>query len=136
MKRLIACFGLLDLGIVAVYLPRVPEYAHALIHGPIATQVVCGICLLVMASLAASGVGLLRGRRWAMALNYIQFPFRIALAFLSFGFVAELLLLGQPSAQFGEAVWMSIVAIEGLRLGLTMMLHYAAVRKELACLTY
>jgi hypothetical protein len=133
MKRLIAFFGLLDLGIVVVYFPRVPEYVHALVFGQLATRVVCGICLLVMASLAASGVGLLLGRRWAMALNYMQFPFRIALAFLSFGWVADLMLTGHSSAQFAEAVWMSIVAIEGLRLGMTMMLHYASARKELAC---
>jgi hypothetical protein len=119
MRRMMILFGVLDLGIVATYAARVPSYLRNLDAGPWLSIA----CLAVMASLVVSGYGLLRGRNWALVLNYVQFPFRVALAFLSFAWLAELVAPNSSPVQFHEAVWVSAVAIEGIRLGLTIMLQ-------------
>jgi hypothetical protein len=77
----------------------------------------------MMASLIVSGVGLVRGQRWAFYLNYAQFPIRLLLALLSFAWLAMLILPPHPSIFFNEAVWGIAVALEGIRLGITIMLH-------------
>jgi hypothetical protein len=126
MRRLMFIFGLLDLGIVATYAPRVPAYFHDLGSQPFLSIA----CLTVMASLVVSGYGLLRGRTWAMILNYVQFPFRVALAFLSLTLLAQLLApIGAP-VQFHEVVWVSAVGVEGIRLGLTIMLQARGPRQQ------
>ena len=120
MRRMMIIFGVFDLGIVATYSGRIPAYLRNLGGQPWLSA----ICLTVMASLVISGYGLLRGRRWAFFLNYVQFPFRVALAFLSFTWLADLVAPNSSPAAFHEAVWVSAVALEGVRLGLTIMLQF------------
>jgi hypothetical protein len=119
MRRMMIIFGVLDLGIVATYAGRVPAYVYGLGRQPWLNLT----CLAVMASLIISGYGLVRGRQWALILNYFQFPFRVALAFLSFTWLAEFLAPNSASIPLHEAVWVSAVAVEGIRLGLTIMLN-------------
>ncbi len=125
MRRLIFIFGLLDLSIVAIYPVKIPHY----LRGITAQPWLNGICLLMMVSLVVSGYALLRDRRWAFIVNYVQFPFRIVLAFLSFAWLAELILPLSPSMLFHELVWISAIALEGIRLGLTIMMHYHRRRR-------
>jgi hypothetical protein len=66
---------------------------------------------------------LLTGQRWAFHLNYVQFPVRLLRAYLSFSWLALMILPSQPSVMFNEAVWGTAVALEGIRLGITVMLH-------------
>src|SRR5689334_20951448 len=119
MRRWMLIFGLLDLGVVLTYAARIPGELRGLASQPLLNAA----CLLMMASLAVSGVALVRGRRWAFYLNYVQFPVRLLLAFLSFSWLALLILPSQPSVIFNEAVWGTAVALEGIRLGITVMLH-------------
>jgi len=42
---------------------------------------------------------------------------------MSLAFIARAMLPQSPSVALNEAVWMSCAAIEGFRLGLTVMLH-------------
>jgi hypothetical protein len=112
-------FGILDLGIVATYATQVPWEFRGLTSQPMLNAA----CLVMMASLVVSGVGLLRGKYWAFYLNYAQFPVRLLGAFLSFAWLATILLPDHPSILFNEAVWGSAVALEGIRLGITIMLH-------------
>lgn len=119
MRRIMILFGLFDLGIVFTYATHIPANIRDLGHQPW----LCGTCLLMLASLVVSAYGLVRGRQWALVLNYVQFPFRVALAFLSFGWLAQLVLPQNPSIQLHEAVWVSAVALEGVRLGISIMLH-------------
>ena len=119
MKRWMYVFGILDLGILLTYAPRVPGYLRDLQSQPILNTA----CLLMMASLAVSGVALLFGRQWVLYVNYMQFPARILLAFLSFSWLAFLLLPTQASVMQHQAVWVPVVALEGIRLGITVMLH-------------
>jgi hypothetical protein len=116
MRRLLILFGFFDLSIVAIYANRIPGYASGARHGQWASIV----CLAMMASLLVSAFGLIRGHAWAPILNYVQFPFRIAFAFLSFMWLAKLVTPAQASAAFTQAVWMSAIALEGIRLGLTI----------------
>lgn len=118
MRRWTSLFGMLDLGIVATYAVRVPREFRGLASQPLPNVA----CLVMMASLAVSGVALIRGRRWAFYLNYLQFPVRLLLAFLSFAWLALLVLPSQPSVLLNEAVWGTAVALEGIRLGITIML--------------
>ncbi len=119
MRRWMLIFGLLDFGIVATYATRVPGEIRGLTSQPMLNAV----SLLMMASLVASGVGLLRGQRLAFYLNYAQFPVRVLLAFLSFAWLALLILPADPSIRFNEVVWGSAIALEGIRLGITIMFH-------------
>jgi len=112
-------FGLLDLGVVLTYASHIPGELRGLASQPLLNAA----CLLMMASLAVSGVALMRGYRWAFYLNYAQFPGRLLLAFLSFSWLALLILPSQPSVMLNEAVWGTAVAFEGIRLGITIMLH-------------
>jgi hypothetical protein len=119
MRRIWLIFGLLDLALVATYANRLPAEIRYFGYSPWIST----ICLLMMGSLVASGYGLLRGREWALVLNYIQFPFRIALAFLSLTWLAELIEPAHATLRAHEMVWMSIIAVEGVRLGVTIILH-------------
>ncbi len=124
MRRLMILFGLLDFGIVATYGPRVPRLVHGLAHQPWLNSA----CLLMLVSLLVSGFGLIRARQWALVLNYLQFPFRLILAFLSFAWLAQLVLPAHPTILTNEAVWGSAVVIEGIRLGISIMLHVGVRR--------
>jgi hypothetical protein len=119
MRRWMLIFGLLDLGVVLTYATRVPGEFRGLASQPLLNAV----CLLMMASLALSGIALIRGQHWTFYLNYLQFPVRLVLAFLSFSWLALLILPSQPSVMLNEAVWGTAVALEGIRLGVTVMLH-------------
>jgi hypothetical protein len=119
MRKWMVLFGILDLGIVATYAARVPGEFRGLTSQPLLNTA----CLLIMASLVVSGVALLRGQSWAFYLNYVQFPVRLVLAFLSFSWLAMLILPSHPSILLNEAVWGAAVAMEGIRLGITIMLH-------------
>ncbi|HEX8340901.1 MAG TPA: hypothetical protein VF624_08340 [Tepidisphaeraceae bacterium] len=126
MRPLMIFFGLLDVGIVVTYCRGVPQDVSNLSHQPILTLV----CLFVMASLVASAYGLLRDRHWVFILNYILFPFRLLLAFLSLIWLAFLVLPAQPSILLNEVVYGFAVAFEGVRLGLTIMLHVERRRQQ------
>ena len=119
MKRLMIIFGLLDLSIVATYAGRVPTY----LRGHDDQMWVNIACLTVMMSLLVSAYGLLRGRVWSLVLGYVQFPFKIALALLSFAWLAQIILPADPSMLFHQSIWIAAVAVEGVRLGLTIMVH-------------
>jgi hypothetical protein len=77
----------------------------------------------MMASLVVSGVALVCGYRGGFWLSYLQFPARLLLAFLSFSWLALLILPAHPSVALNEAVWGTAVAFEGVRLGITTMSH-------------
>jgi hypothetical protein len=121
MRRLMILFGLLDFGIVATFAIRIPRLIHGLAEHPW----VSAACLIMIASLCASAYGLIRIREWALVLNYVQFPVRLLLAFLSFGWLAQLVLPAHPSILVNEMVWGSAVAVEGIRLGITIILHFS-----------
>jgi hypothetical protein len=119
MRRLMVVFGVLDLGVVASHVNRLSSYTVYFSHQPILSV----ICLLMLGSLVASAVGLFRGRSWALVLGYLQFPFRAALEFFSLGWLATMVLPAHASLLVHEFVWMCTAALEGLRLGLTIMIH-------------
>jgi hypothetical protein len=119
MRRWMLIFGVLDLGVVATHAVRVASYLRGLSSQPMLNAA----CLLLMASLIVSGVALLSGHRWGLTLNYFQFPVRLALGLLSFSWLAMLILPSQPSIMLNEAVWGIAIALEGIRLGITIMLH-------------
>ena len=119
MKVMMMVFGVLDVILVLSRLPRLPTYVRGVVH----LQIVSAICLVLLITFAITAFGFIRKRHWAFLLSYAQFPFRIALAFMSLGFVAEIILPSNPSTMLNEAVWMSCAALEGVRLGLTVMLH-------------
>ncbi len=48
---------------------------------------------------------------------------RLLLGFLSFSWTALLILPNQPTILANEIVWGTAVALEGIRLGITIMLH-------------
>lgn len=126
MRRLTIFFAVLDVGILMTYAVRVPGYFTGLSHQPVLNL----ICLLVTAAIAASVYGLFRGHLWAFTLNYVLFPFRFMLAFLSLIWLALLILPPQPSVRLSEAVYGVAFAFEGLRLGLTIMLHVEGRRQQ------
>jgi hypothetical protein len=119
MRRWMLVFGVLDLGIVATHALRVTSYLRGLSFQPMLNTA----CLVLLASLIVSGVALLGGHRWGFTLNYFQFPARLALGFLSFSWLAMLILPSQPSIMLNQAVWGTAIALEGIRLGITIMLH-------------
>ena len=110
--------GRVELGISAVSITAAREAEF-----DFSQPMLNAVSLLMMASLVASGVGLLRGQRLAFYLNYAQFPVRVLLAFLSFAWLALLILPADPSIRFNEVVWGSAIALEGIRLGITIMFH-------------
>ncbi|HEX8322269.1 MAG TPA: hypothetical protein VF595_00025 [Tepidisphaeraceae bacterium] len=112
-------FALLDAGVLAAYADRLPGYFTGLSHQPVLSL----ICLLAMVALAASVYGLIFDRAWVFALNYVLFPFRLVLALLSLIWLAWLILPPRPSVFLNEIVYGAAVAFEGVRLGLTIMLH-------------
>ena len=119
MRRWMLLFGVLDLGVVLTYAAGVPGELRGLASQPLLNVA----CLLMMASLGVSGVALLCGHRWGFYLNYLQFPVRLLLAFLSFSWLALLILPPPPGIVLNEVVWGTAVALEGIRLGITIMLH-------------
>jgi hypothetical protein len=127
MKRWMLIFGILDLCTVATYLLRVPAELLGLVRGH---WLLNATCLLMMASLVISGAALLRGQRWGFYFNYVQFPVRLFLAFLSFAWLALLILPAHPSIMLNEAIWGTVVALEGVRLGITIMLHAGRESRE------
>jgi len=119
MRLLTIIFGLLDFWAFAAGAVRSPIWVRNL-----ADQTWWWVgCLLITASLAASSYGLLRGRQWAFYLNYAQFPVRILLGFLSFAFVAWMILPRNPSWPLNTAVWGSAIVLECVRLALTIKGH-------------
>lgn len=126
MRRLTIFFALLDVGILLTYANRVPGYFAGLSHQPVLNL----ICLLLTVALAASAYGLFHDRLWAFTLNYVLFPFRLALAFLSLIWLALLILPPQPSVAINEMIYGAAVAFEGVRLGLTIMLHIQHRRQQ------
>jgi hypothetical protein len=119
MKVMMTAFGALDIILVLSHLPHLPGY----LRGIAQLQVVPAICVVLLITFAMTAYSFIAKRSWVFPLSYVQFPFRIGLSFMSLGFVAQILLPPNPSAVFNEAVWMSCAATEGIRLGLTIMLH-------------
>lgn len=64
------------------------------------------------------------GHPLRFALSYVLFPLRIAFALLSFAWLADFALVLLPSGpRLDEAVWLVAIVLEGVRLGITIMLH-------------
>ena len=119
MKILMMVFGVLDIVLVLSRLPRLPAY----LRGAVNLQIVPAVCFVLLITFAITAFGFIRKRRWVFPLSYAQFPFRIALSFMSLGIVAEIILPSSPSIVLNQAVWMFCAALEGVRLGLTIVLH-------------
>jgi len=119
MKRLMYIFGVLDAVVVVTHLNRIPYCLRDIAAQPFGKL---GL-LIALLSLVVSAIGFFRGDKWVYYLSYAQFPVRIAFALFSLAFVARLILPEDPSVILNEAVWMSCASIEGVRLGLTIMLH-------------
>ena len=84
---------------------------------------------LFLVSLAASSLGLAMERRWAMFLSYVQFPFRLLFALLSFGFLT--LIPGLSSSAYGQMpVVIAAMVLEGVRLIVTIGLHVKSRRGD------
>jgi hypothetical protein len=119
MKRLILVFGGLDAMIVLMHLNRIPYCLRDIGAQPFGK---IGLLIAIL-SFGVSAIGFFRAEKWVYYLSYAQFPVRIVFALFSLTFVAKLILPEDPSVLLSEGVWMSCAAIEGIRLGLTIMLH-------------
>ncbi len=77
---------------------------------------------VLLASFAFSSVGLWLGRRWAMVLSYVQFPFRLVFVLLTFGFISKLATLPGLAAGYSMFIILAML-LEVARLLATIMIH-------------
>ena len=119
-RQLNTLFAVLDISYLLTYCGRLPSYLNDAWHG----QLLASVLLLMNLLVATSAYGFLRERSWRFWLSYLLFPCRIAFAIMSFAWLAELILALSPShPRLHEMVWLSAIALEGVRLGVTLMLH-------------
>jgi hypothetical protein len=119
-RRISILFALLDVSYLLTYCFHVPAMLNSAWHG----QRESGAILLMYLLLLISAYAFLCERSWRFWFSYVFFPCRIAFGLLSFSWLATLILACSPShPRLSEMVWLSAATLEGVRLGITLMLH-------------
>lgn len=114
-RTLLLLFGMLDVVAVLVHLPHAFDMFTS---GGIAAIAYAALYL----SLPFSAYGLLQRRRWAVILYYVQVMPRIVFAMFPFVFAAWLVDSGSAS-RLHVMIMAALTLMEGVRLGLTIMVH-------------
>jgi hypothetical protein len=76
---------------------------------------------LFLVSLIFSAIGLCLEKKWALLLTYGQFPFRLIVPMLSFGFLAHIPFLAKNFG--GQILLITIFVLEIVRLIMTIQLQ-------------
>jgi len=119
-RRISILFAALDVSYLLTYCYHLPDMLNSAWHG----QLVSGVVLLMYLLLLVSAYGFLSESSWRFWFSYAFFPLRIAFGLLSFSWLATLILACSPShPRLSEMVWLSAATLEGVRLGIILMLH-------------
>jgi len=120
-RQLAILFAVLDVTYLFTQIPRIPSHVIGSLRG----QPVAIIVLLMEIAVAVSAVAWFRSWQLRFWITYLLFPARLALAIVSFAWLAELLLWMLPdSLTIRHTVWGMACLAELARLVATVILHW------------
>lgn len=120
-RGILTVFGLLDAVLIGLYFGKVVTadlWPSGLPIGASALELLKGIFLV---SLIFSAIGLCLEKRWALLLGYVQFPFRLIIPMLTFGFLPHIPLLSRTFG--GSTLLIAAVILEIVRLVVSILLQ-------------
>src|SRR4051812_10677201 len=117
-KKLLIVFGTLDIITFVSNFSYATNYFERLGFD----LLIVGFLVLYF-SLPISGLYLIKQKRVGIWINYLQFSLRFLFTVLSFGFMLKITKLFDNWAGMYDAFMWVIIALELLRLGITIQIH-------------